>query len=193
MFTGLVSGVARVVQRSSQGLVVDFGPSVSGLEVGESIALNGVCLTAVTSEPAAVAFDISEETFRRTALGDLAPGDPINWERAMMVGDRLGGHIVQGHVDEVGQVVAIRPQENSTVFEFQVSQDRLLVDKGSICLDGISLTVVEPSEGRFGVWVIPHTFANTNLGARKVGDRVNVEYDVIAKYVQRLTKPYHRA
>jgi len=131
------------------------------------------------------------ETLRRTALGGLAEGSPVNLERAMRPADRFGGHIVQGHVDGVGEVLAVRPEGEAEVWEFGAPEAvlRYVVEKGSICVDGISLTVVSVREGSFTVSILPQTRANTNLGGLGVGDRVNLEADVIAKYVERLLGP----
>jgi riboflavin synthase len=164
----------------------ELGPEP--VQMGESVAVNGVCLTIVGP----LTFDLSPETLERSSLGDLRPGSKVNLERAMRADGRFGGHIVQGHVDATGEVVSIRPEGNSTVFRFRVPEEgrRYLIDKGSITIDGISLTVVEPQNGEFDVWVIPHTLENTNLGSRKPGDRVNLEYDVLARYLERLIRPH---
>ncbi len=191
MFTGLVQAVGRVRRLDGLVLEIEAPPSffATPLVEGESIAVNGVCLTVVGDS---LRFDLSEETLARTSLGALAEGDPVNLERAMSASDRFGGHIVQGHVDATAEMVAIEPQEGSTVYRFRTPAGggRYLIDKGSVTLDGISLTVVRPVGDEFEAWIIPHTLANTNLGSRKVGDQVNLEYDVIAKYVERLVTPY---
>lgn len=194
MFTGIVQALGQV--RGLENLVLEVdAPSTfapEGYDEGESIAINGVCLTVVGFDP--LRFDLSEETLARTDLGDLKPGDRVNLERAMTPQARFGGHIVQGHVDATGELVGIEPLEGSTVFRFRIPAEysRYLIDKGSITIDGISLTVVRPEGDTFETWIIPHTLAVTNLGTRKVGDRVNLEFDVIAKYVERLLTP-HRA
>jgi riboflavin synthase len=160
---------------------------ITDWELGESVAVNGVCLTVVDFADG-LDFDLSSETIDRSNLGDLRTGDFVNLERAMTLGDRLGGHIVQGHVDATATITDIQPVDESTIFRFELpnSGGRYLVDKGSIALDGISLTVVRPERSRFEAWIIPHTLANTNLGHRLIGDRVNVEYDVLAKHVEQL-------
>lgn len=198
MFTGLIQAVSPVAQITSDQIGVLVPPSFldEPLELGESIAVNGVCLTVVASE-GEMLFDVSEETQRRTALGELAPGDFVNLERAMKATDRFGGHIVQGHVDRVGRILQIEPREDFSRMRFDVGPEnaRLLIDKGSVTLDGISLTVVHPGDdadfdrGIFDAWIIPHTFRNTNLSIKKEGDGVNVEFDVVAKYVRRLQAP----
>lgn len=190
MFTGLIQTVGIVRSFSEGVLLVDFDPSWTDgdpLVVGESIACNGCCLTQVPCDQG-LKFELSPETIARTAFNRLAPGSKINLERAMKPTDRFGGHIVQGHVDKVGKVVSIQPQADHFEFKFQIpaSDDRYLIDKGSICIDGISLTVVSPAAGEFNVWVVPHTFANTTLGTIQPGDPVNIEYDVIAKHLEKL-------
>jgi len=162
-------------------------------QLGESLAVNGCCLTVVEANRQAsgevlLAFDLSEETLRRTNLGECRPGTRVNLERAMRPSDRFGGHIVQGHVDAVGEVVSVTPTDASHVYRFRVPDDQYLIDKGSIALNGVSLTVVDPKDGLFEVWVIPHTLQETNLGDLREGSRVNVEYDVIAKHVERLVR-----
>lgn len=195
MFTGIVQGFGIVqglhIDRSSQSgeLTIEPGFAVNpfGVEIGESVAVNGCCLTAV-SVGATLRFDLSPETLSRTAMGTLGPGARVNLERAMEVGDRFGGHIVQGHIDATGTIESIESSGNSQIFRFLVPAefDRYLIDKGSVAIDGISLTVVNSCDGRFEAWVIPHTLSETNLGAKRPGDRVNVEFDVIAKYVEKL-------
>lgn len=192
MFTGIVKGLGVVREFTPVRLTLDapadFAPD--GYDEGESIAVNGCCLTVVGANP--LVFDLSEETVVRTSLGDLAPGSHVNLERAMAAGDRFGGHIVQGHVDATGEVVAIEPQPDSTVIRFRVPAQytKYLIDKGSVTIDGISLTVVRPTGDTFETWIIPHTLAHTNLHERKVGDRVNLEFDVIARYVERMLQPH---
>ncbi len=140
----------------------------------------------------ALVFYTMPETLRRTALGDLTEGSAVNLERAMAVGGRLGGHIVQGHVDGVGEVLDVRPEDDAEIWTFSAPQTvlRYAVEKGSICVDGISLTVVSVERGRFTVSILPHTRSNTNLGQLDVGDRVNLEADVVGKYVERLLQPW---
>jgi riboflavin synthase len=189
VFTGIIQAKGSVIELTDGVLRVNAPASFApdGFEIGESIAVNGVCLTVI-SEDGGLRFDVSPETLRRTSLGDLAPGKSVNLERAMTAHGRFGGHVVQGHVDATGEVVSITPQGNSIVFRFRAPDeyDRYLIDKGSATIDGISLTVVDPKEGAFDVWVIPHTLQETNLGERQPGDRVNLEFDVLAKYVEKL-------
>lgn len=187
MFTGLVQACPAVVGREGMRLAVSVPELDSPLELGESIAINGVCLTVISCGDA-VGFDVSEETFARTSLDDLVAGDRVNWERAMRPMDRFGGHIVQGHVDQVGSVIGIDELAGSWTFRFDVGidGDRYLIDKGSVTIQGVSLTVVSPQAGQFEVAVIPHTFDVTTLGSLSVGSRVNVEFDVLAKHVEKL-------
>ena len=188
MFTGIVQALGEVRAREGGALAV-YAPSLAGeLAVGGSVAVNGVCLTAVAVDPGAGTFraDLSPETLRRTALGDLREGDGVNLELPLRAGDFLGGHWVQGHVDTVGEVVAVEPQpDGSYLFAFQVEPryDLWIVEKGSIAVDGISLTPFDVREGRFSVAVVPHTYHHTTLKSRGPGARVNVEFDILAKYV----------
>ena len=157
----------------------------SEAKVGDSIAVNGCCLTVVDLGPGWWAADVVPETLARTALGALAPGDPVNLERPLRLADRLGGHLVQGHVDGVGEVLAPAPELSvrtpTAVLPY-------LVEKGSVAVDGCSLTVASVDGDRFGVAIVPHTAAVTTLGRRRPGDPVNLEVDIVAKYVERLLK-----
>ena len=188
MFTGLIQAVGTIELFQGSRLMVDAGTFAESdpIVAGESIAVNGCCLTAL--EHGVLAFDLSAETIARTAFHELRSGSKVNLERAMRPMDRLGGHIVQGHVDSVGEVVAVLQDGEFTVFRFRTPKemDRYMIDKGSIAVDGISLTIVHPVEGEFDVWVVPHTLEHTNLSSRKPGDLVNLEFDVLAKYVEKL-------
>ena len=194
MFTGLVQGVGTVAARGETHLEIAFPPNLwsDSLTEGESVAINGACLTVTHFTESQMSFDVSLETWNRTSLGQLKPDSTVNLERAMRATDRFGGHIVQGHVDGVGKVLSKTDSGDFTVIRFEIPAEGtpFLIDKGSITIDGVSLTVVQPTGTEFDVWVIPHTLANTNLNSRKPGDEVNLEYDVIAKYVQRLVKPF---
>lgn len=194
MFTGLVQGVGTVAARDESHLEIAFPPDLwsDSLTEGESVAINGACLTVTHFTESQMSFDVSQETWNRTSLGQLKPDSTVNLERAMRATDRFGGHIVQGHVDGVGKVLSKTDAGEFIVFRFEIPAEGtpFLIDKGSITIDGVSLTVVQPSGTEFDVWVIPHTLANTNLNSRNPGDEVNLEYDVIAKYVQRLVKPF---
>lgn len=187
MFTGLVeeTGRLRSVERSEEATRIAFDASVvlEGAGVGDSIAVNGCCLTVVALGEGWWAADAVDETLSRTNLGALRPGDPVNLERPVRLEDHLGGHLVQGHVDGVGTVVSPPPDLRVRVPDALL---RYLVPKGSVAVDGVSLTVVSVFEDGFSVALIPHTVAVTNFAGRKVGDAVNLEVDVVAKYVERL-------
>jgi riboflavin synthase len=190
VFTGLVQAVGEVHRWAKPRLEIAFDPSAweEPLEMGESVAVNGVCLTVVSIEPGIIGFDLSDETLERTNFPCQHVGTPVNLERAMRPIDRFGGHIVLGHVDAVAEVTGIEEQEAGIVVRFRVpdSGRRYLIDKGSIALDGVSLTVVAPEGSEFSTWIIPHTWENTAMSAYSVGDKVNVEYDVLAKHVEKL-------
>ena len=194
MFTGLVEGTGRVVSLREGGMSrieVSAGPVAEGVEVGDSVSVNGVCLTVNEADGETLAFNAMPETLRRTALGDLVEGDYVNLERAMTPEARFGGHIVQGHVDGVGEVLGVTPEGDAEIWEFSAPAGvlRYLVEKGSVCVDGISLTVVSVKGGSFTVSILPQTKKATNLKDLAPGDRVNLEADVIAKYVERLLGP----
>jgi len=194
VFTGLVEEVGRVV-RLEAGEMSRLRTSASrvleGTRVGDSVSVNGVCLTVGELDGGTLTFNAMPETLRRTALGDLAEGSPVNLERAISPAGRFGGHIVQGHVDGVGHVVGVRPEGDAEIWEFGAPDEvlRYTVEKGSVCVDGISLTVVSLLDSSFTVSILPQTRANTNLGELEAGDRVNLEADVIGKYVERLLEP----
>lgn len=187
MFTGLIQSLGVVREFSGGRLQIDgtWPDDHEPIAVGESVAVNGCCLTTI--EAGALVFELSPETLARTAFGKLAAGSVVNLERALRVGDRMGGHWVQGHVDGVGSLVAVLPHGDYVEFRFRIPADgdRYIIDKGSITIDGISLTVVTPVEGEFAVWVIPHTLEHTNLKSAQAGDAVNIEYDLVAKYLER--------
>ena len=190
MFTGIVERLGRVckVEPSRGGARIEIACDLRGLVIGESIAVNGACMTVVKKGRGRFAVDVSPESLRRTALGRLRPGATVNLERALTLSDRLGGHLVQGHVDAVGSVAAITPEANAWTYAFEAPAGvaRYLVEKGSIAVDGVSLTVAAVRGRRFDVAVIPHTARHTTLGERKAGDPVNLEADVLAKYVEKL-------
>lgn len=196
MFTGIVEkmGTVTALERCGDALrlTVDAGDYVRDAEVGESIAVSGVCLTMTVREGGAFCADAVEETLRKTTLGALRVGDRVNLERPLRADARLGGHIVQGHVDGVGEVVHLMPEAESVMVTFAVPRElaRYLVAKGSVAVDGVSLTVVDRTDESFRVTLIPHTLAVTTLGALRVGSRVNIEVDILAKYVEQLVRPY---
>ena len=194
MFTGLVEEVGRVSGLEAGEmfrLSLSANRTVEGTRVGDSVSVNGVCLTVNERDGDTLVFSAMPETLRRSALGGLAEGSAVNLERAMSPTDRFGGHIVQGHVDGVGQVRGIRSEGGAEIWEFYAPEAvlRYVVEKGSICVDGISLTVVSVRDTSFTVSILPQTRANTNLKELDVGDRVNLEADVVAKYVERLLGP----
>jgi riboflavin synthase len=194
VFTGLVEEVGRVVGLQAGEMFrlrVAASRVLEGTHVGDSVSVNGVCLTADEVSGETLTFNAMPETLRRTALGNLTEGSPVNLERAMTLERRFGGHIVQGHVDGVGEVIGVYPEGDAEIWKFGASEDvlRYTVEKGSICVDGISLTVVEVRNASFTVSILPQTRANTNLEALRVGDHVNLEADVVGKYVERLLEP----
>jgi riboflavin synthase len=197
MFTGLVRGVGRVESLEPADGAVRLALEAIAVrdaaQPGASIAVDGVCLTV--AEPTATGFvaDVMPETLRNTTLGEHLPGRRVNLEPALRADDRLGGHIVQGHVDGVGTILGRTPSEHWEVVEVSmpVELGRYLVDKGSITVDGVSLTVVEATDDRFTVSLIPETLARTTLGSRQPGDRVNLEVDVLAKHVEKLLSSSH--
>ena len=194
MFTGLVEEVGRVTS-IGEGEMLRLGISAGRVSedtrAGDSICVNGACLTVGEVDGRTLTFFAMPETLRRTALGGLAVGSPVNLERAMSAGSRFGGHIVQGHVDGVGEALGVRPEGDAEIWEFGAPKAvlRYCVQKGSICVDGISLTIVSIGDGTFTVSILPQTRANTNLGELGTGSRVNLEADVIGKYVERLLGP----
>ncbi len=194
MFTGLVEEVGRVVSLEAGEtfrLKVSAKRILGGTGIGDSVSVNGVCLTVNELDGASLTFHAMPETLRRTALGALAERSLVNLERAMTLERRFGGHIVQGHVDGVGEVLAVYPEGDAQIWEFEAPAGvlRYTVEKGSVCVDGISLTVVALRDASFTASILPQTRANTNLQGLKVGDRVNLEADVIGKYVERLLEP----
>ena len=183
MFTGIGEELGRLRSRDGQRFVFEASLVLEDAAIGDSISHNGCCLTVVELGSGWYAVEAVDETLRRTNLGDLQPGDPVNLERPVRAADRLGGHIVQGHVDAVGEVVEPAPNLHVRMPE---ELARYVVEKGSITVDGCSLTVVDALDDGFTVAVIPHTAEVTTLGRRRPGDRVNLEVDLVAKYVERL-------
>ena len=188
MFTGIVEEVGVVAKISDNGMTVLATKVTEDLKLGDSIAVNGTCLTAVSFDRTEFSVDLSPETVRRTSLGRLSVGGPVNLERALLASDRMGGHIVQGHVDGTGRVMSTKRDGDSTIFRIRVPKrlNRYIVEKGFVAVDGISLTVVKIGASSFTLAVIPYTLKNTNLSALSVGDRVNLEADILAKYVESL-------
>lgn len=193
MFTGIVVERGTVTKargrRGSLDLEIEAPRIAREVSVGDSVAVNGVCLTAVKAGRRSMRFEAIEETLARSTLGDLKRGGPVNLELAARLMDRLGGHLMQGHVDGLGRVVRIEDEEEARRIWFEAPTEllRYMVAKGSVALDGVSLTIVDVGVKTFQVALIPHTLNATTLGALKVGSAVNVEVDIIAKYVERLT------
>ena len=191
MFTGLVQGLGRIggIERSGEGarLTIET-PLVSELRTGDSVAVNGVCLTATSLENGSFVADAMNETLSRSSLGGLEAGARVNLELPLRAGDRLGGHVVQGHVDAVGEVVSLVDDGFARRIRIEAPPDllRYVIEKGSIAVDGVSLTVAECDSRSFTVSLIPETLQRTNLGHAGTGDRVNLEVDVLAKYVEKL-------
>lgn len=185
MFTGIIEEVGVVSRRSGADLTIMAKVILEDVKEGDSIAVNGACLTVVGFDEESFAAQMSPETLERTTLGELRPGHAANLERAMALGDRFGGHMVQGHVDGVGRVQSIHPQGDFALWRFQAPTDvtKYLAPKGSVAVDGVSLTVIEPAADTFGVALIPATLDNTTFGSKRPGDPVNLEADIIGKHV----------
>ena len=191
MFTGIITDIGELVDRRGGRFAIRCNYPAAGVAIGASIACDGACLTATAITPlgegSIFTVDVSNETLSRTTLGEWQAGRRINLERALKAGDELGGHMVSGHVDGVARIVSIRPDGDSRRFTIEAPADlaRYIAPKGSVALDGISLTVNEVDGARFGVNIIPHTLTHTTLGDKKPSDRVNLEVDVFARYVAR--------
>ncbi len=185
MFTGIIEEIGVISRKSGSDLGILAKTVLEGLREGDSIAVNGVCLTVVALNADSFVVQVSPETLEKSTLGKLRPGDAVNLERAMAFGDRIGGHLVQGHVDGVGRVYSVIPQGQFSLWRFQAPMEiaRYLIPKGSVAIDGISLTVVEPQGETFGVAVIPATLQRTTLRNRRPGDFVNIEADMIGKHI----------
>ena len=195
MFTGIIlhTGTIETFERKANGAQLRIRTTdPEPFARGESLAVNGVCLTVLPENDGSLVADLSEETLSRTTLGSLETGIRVNVERALALGDRMGGHIVQGHVDAVGTLMCIKSEGDFAVYRWNVPAEYapLIVSKGSITVDGVSLTVVDPERESFGAALIPETLRRTNLGTARIGDGVNLELDMIAKYGQKLVSPY---
>jgi riboflavin synthase len=190
MFTGIIEEVGAISRRSGSDIAILAEVVLDDIQIGDSICVNGACLTVTTFDDKGFTAQTSPETVERTTLGKAKPGDAVNLERAMAVGDRFGGHFVQGHVDGIGQVYSVRNQGDFSLWRFRAPDEvaRYLVPKGSIAVDGISLTIVEPAGDTFGVAIIPETVNRTILGAKRSGDPVNLEADVIGKHIYHYVK-----
>lgn len=194
MFTGIIhsSGLIESFEKLDAGARLRLRASVDAVfERGESVAVNGVCLTVIPNGDA-ITTEISNETLSRTTLGSLGSGTRVNLERALAVGDRLGGHFVQGHVDTTGRLISKESEGEFALYRWSFPSDYadLVASKGSIAVDGISLTIVDPDGSSFAAALIPETLRRTTLGTARIGDRVNLEFDMIAKYVRTLVAPY---
>ena len=195
MFTGLVEevGTIRAIRRGAHSSVLSIGAEtiLSDLKIGDSVAVNGVCLTATSRDSGGFTADVMPETLNRSSLGALTVGSHVNLERAMAADGRFGGHIVSGHIDGTGVIQSLRRDDNAVWYTVGAAPGllRYIVEKGSITIDGISLTVAAVGETWFSVSIIPHTAAVTILGEKRAGDRVNLETDIIGKYVEKLLRP----
>ena len=188
MFTGIVVEKGRVLDASQETLTIEGWRALEGAQVGDSIAVNGACLTVTAMAEGQFSVDVTPETLRRTNLGDLQVGSQVNLEPPLAYGGKVGGHLVQGHVDAVGAIADITREGNSRLVSIAAPKEimRYIVEKGFVTVDGISLTVAALSEAQFTVAVIPYTDEHTTLGERNTGDRVNLEADILAKYTERL-------
>ena len=190
MFTGIVEEVGEVVAATGTGLGIRARTVLEEARLGDSIGVNGTCLTVTSIDEETFTVDTVPETLRRTNLGLLRPGDPVNLERALAAGGRMGGHFVQGHVEGTGRIASIAPEQEALLIRIEAPPEimRYVVEKGFITVDGISLTVVSRDERGFVITVIPFTRAQTNLRVRRAGDSVNLETDILAKYVEQLVR-----
>jgi riboflavin synthase len=192
MFSGIIEDLGKVedLRLHDEGatLVVRTILPIGKIKIGDSIAVNGTCLTVVSKSRGTLRMDVSAETLRRSTLGNLEAGNRVNLERCLTLGTLINGHLVAGHVDSVGRIVAIKPEGESKLYTFEVpsNEARYLVEKGSVSIDGISLTVFSIRGRRFSCELIPHTLKVTTLGFKKPGDKVNIESDMMAKYVERI-------
>ena len=194
MFTGLVEALGTVVKiergESSAIFTIDGGPLISQVKPGDSVAVNGVCLTATSVTPTTFTADVMVQTLSLTSLSQLAQESPVNLELATVVDGRMGGHIVQGHVDGVAKVISLTPGDKWARFDIEIPEalGKYIVNQGSIAVDGVSLTVgdINDSKNVVTLWLIPETLERTNLSAKKSGDLVNIEVDILAKYVERI-------
>lgn len=190
MFTGIVEEVGRLRAQRPGGLEIEAGLVLEGTRCGDSICVNGACLTVTDLGAGWFCVDTVPETLRRTNLGELRGGDPVNLERALAAGARMGGHTVQGHVDATAEIVSVTEEGEALLLRFQAAPEvlRYVVEKGFIAIDGTSLTIVSRDDATFVVTLIPYTRTHTNLGAKRAGERVNIETDILAKYVENLIR-----
>lgn len=188
MFTGIIEETGSVIDRQDYALTIRAATVIPGMKLGDSIAVNGTCLTVVHFDADQFQVDLAPETLRRTALGQLETGSSVNLERPLALSDRLGGHIVQGHIAAAGRITSIRPEGDCFLFRIRAPKRLMpyIVEKGFIAVDGISLTVVDKRDTSFTLSVIPYTLQNTNLREKSANHRVNLEVDILAKYVESL-------
>lgn len=188
MFTGIIESTAKILERSDSGIVIERPTAFDDLNIGSSICVSGACLSAVELDDTSMRFDVVSETIKKTTLGMLHKGDSVNLERSLKSSDRFEGHIVQGHTEGTGTVINVSHQDDGSMLEVQIDAElsKIIIPKGSIAIDGVSLTVAEKSGDGFSVALIPHTIENTTLGSLKKGDSVNIETDVLGRYVQSL-------
>ena len=191
MFTGIIEEIGKVSSASTARLVISAQQVVDGIKPGDSIAINGACLTVTDFDRASFSVDVMPETLQRTNLGQLTAGDGVNLERPTTLGGQLGGHLVQGHIDDIGRIISMEREGEALLFRFEAPPEvmRYTAPKGFIAVDGISLTITEKDNSSFQVSVVEYTRRNTTLSSRKVGDVVNLEVDIIAKYVAQFTQP----
>ena len=193
MFTGIILAKGTVLTTERRGgdvrIRIDAGDlEMDDVAIGDSICVSGVCLTAIDPDTKSFYADVSNETLSRTTLGALCDGDGVNLEKSLRLSDRLGGHLVSGHVDAIGRVVSVEPDARSQRWRFEIPRElsKYIAAKGSVCIDGVSLTVNDVDANTFGVNLIPHTISVTTFADKRVGDTVNIEVDLIARYVERL-------
>jgi len=188
LFTGIIEEVGHVSRIGGGSLVIDCHKVLEDVQLGDSIAVNGVCLTVTHFDKSSFTADVMPETVRRTSLAELKKGSPVNLERALTLASRLGGHIVSGHIDSTGEIVKFADEGNAILMTISAGPEllRYIVEKGSVALDGISLTVAKVTDSDFTVSLIPHTREVTNLGSKKTGSPINIETDVLGKYVEKM-------
>ena len=190
MFTGIVEEIGTVRTAQPARLIIAAKRVLDGTKPGDSIAVNGACLTVIAVDSQSFSVEVSPETLRRTNLGQVRPGDGVNLERGLAVGDRMGGHFVQGHVDGTGRITALTPEEGAILMSVSAPAEIMgyVVEKGFIAVDGVSLTIISHDATSFTISLVPYTREHTTLGSRRPGDTVNIEVDVLAKYVEQLIK-----
>lgn len=195
MFTGIIEEVGQIQSIGGGVLQIGARKVLEDVQLGDSIAVNGVCLTVTHFSKDSFQADVMPETIRRTSLAELKQGSPVNLERALTLNSRLGGHIVSGHIDGVGRIISMEEEKNAILMKIEAEAEiiRHIVEKGSVALDGISLTVAQVTDSDFTVSLIPHTRKVTNLGSKSAGSRINIENDVLGKYVEKLLQPRDEA